>query len=126
MTYREHIQALARDAGVKLFEDCAKVMHSYANYHPASKTYREIHTAALDTEQAYWAALHEMGHVHTTRWTKSLLKHLKTRENGDVSKEQLKSEADAWLWAVENAAFPMTYDAVNTLVYGIETYAVCT
>lgn len=106
MTYREHIEQLLAELGVKAryIEDEFRAM--------AWPTRREAEIPHVDTERTYWIAMHELGHI--------ALEHSRYGRAGQTLSDQ---EVEAWDWAISTSPFPFGPAGRAIMEWGLGSHA---
>ena len=98
---RDDLQALQM-YGFRLLVDNSLGMVEFRYDLLTNRMQQRIKTHPVETEDAYFAAMHELGHVANEDW-----KRLPTASWGKVLPHEaanlLRAEAEAWAWAYENA-----------------------
>jgi hypothetical protein len=109
VTRREHIEQLAREAG-------APIYYSGTRYNMGANILdRELYLAPWDGDvpesELYWVSLHELGHLATTE-----------PRLFQKTWQRIEDEALAWVWALDNSAFPVDQAAESSIAWGITDY----
>jgi len=72
---------------------------------------------------AYFYAMHEFGHVATTKLERKLERgYISAMVEGLVSYEVYATELDAWIWAIQHSIIPVTPEMLASMRVGLKTY----
>lgn len=103
MTRKQHVDQLAQELEATIIYDAER----YGMY--VNVLTRELHLSSWDDvpeEEVYWVALHELG-------------HLAIEGGEDPTPDAAEEEARAWVWALDNAAFPLDQAGESSIAWGI-------
>jgi hypothetical protein len=104
---RAHVQRLVTEHGIGWEEAAIPFLEAEGSIDPAE---RFIRTPIVDTEIAYFTALHEIGHVVLD------LPSFGPGESDEEPERRLYSnEASVWEWALDEAEAPPSLDAAQTI-----------
>lgn len=113
--FQSHIQELGERLSISRWLHVESAREAYAD-----TLDRVVAVPEATDETTYYAVLHELGHVahqHVVR--ESLVEYLGLVPPNTA---RLKGEGEAWLWARDNAAHPITPEAAGWGVQALSSY----
>lgn len=118
MTRREHIEQVAAELN-------ATIEHIDFRYGSAVNTRTRTLLLAWDVapeEEAYWVALHELGHLALTdqdEFTHTMPRAGSAGALFGVPDWDAEREAQAWVWAMDKAIFPLDQAGESSIAWGL-------